>query len=72
MASGKSLELAAIKGAAASPRCKCGAPWSDHLRKDGQVLAKYLNPKHERVTSAGSFGMNRSQRRRMMRESRRG
>jgi hypothetical protein len=40
MASGKSLELAAIKPIP-QPLCICGVVWGDHFRKDGQPLAKY-------------------------------
>ncbi len=71
MASGKSLELAKIGRKAPSALCKCGAPWSDHLRKDGKVLAKYDNDKHG-VASETAYPISRGARRRMMRQARRG
>lgn len=72
MATGKSLELAAIKSPSSSPRCKCGVAYADHLRKDGQVLARYDNPKHGLVENLPLMGMSRASRRRMMRQARRG
>lgn len=70
MASGKSLELAKIGRKAPSALCKCGAPWSDHLRKDGKVLAKYDNEKHG--VPEATYPISRQARRRMMRQARRG
>lgn len=72
MASGKSLELAKIGRKAPSALCKCGAPWSDHLRKDGKVLAKYDNDKHGTVTSETAYPISRGARRRMLKQARRG
>lgn len=49
MASGKSLELAAIKAPKLRPKCICGAAWDDHMRKDGKgVLAKFSDTQKHR------------------------
>lgn len=71
MASGKSLELVKIKRKPASRICICGEPWNDHLRKDGQVFAKFQNEKHS-VPPAAPSGWPRHARRRMMRGGSRG
>lgn len=33
MASGKSLELAAMPGPTITTLCRCGKPWGEHLKK---------------------------------------
>ena len=50
MASGKSLELAAIKPQTKA-LCLCGVIWDDHFRKDGQPLAKYGGPEWKKFLS---------------------
>lgn len=44
--------------------CKCGQLWDTHIKKDGEVMKRYLTPKHERLGFPPS-GFNREDRRRM-------
>lgn len=47
MASGKSLELAAIKVPEPRVLCICGKIWREHFSKDGsKMLAKYKQGMH--------------------------
>jgi hypothetical protein len=46
MASGKSLELAAIKPPLPKRVCTCGEDFDNHLRRDGRLLKKYSDGKH--------------------------
>lgn len=69
MASGKSLELAAIGKPKPSFVCICGASWNGHMRKDGKgTLKAFSDPtKHTPVVSYS--GSNRAARRAARRSS---